>query len=78
MIQEIVIFETGARQIVGDTAHRLAARPDWDSIAAQVSPGRFCIFDDKGILRASQSTVRGAWSYMADEDRVLIYHNNPT
>ena len=60
---EIVIFETGARQIAGKIAHDLAFSPSWKTVEDQLGEGRVHVFEG-GILRASQTAFRGAYSYM--------------
>ncbi len=68
---EIVIFETGARQIAGKIAHDLAFSPSWKTVEGQLVKGRFHVFEGE-ILRASQTSFRDAYSYM-NQDRVLVY-----
>ena len=72
-MNEIVIYEDGTRTITGELAHELAFSPDWENVLSQVSKDRFCIFEGT-ILKASQSTVRNAYSYYSP-DRVLVYFN---
>ena len=70
-MNEIVILPDGSRTITGELAHFLAFGPSWPLVLPQVRRDRFCVFEG-AILKASQSTVRLAWSYLTDE-RVLVY-----
>ena len=70
-MNEIVIYPNETRQITGVLAHELAERPNWQAIQEQVAKDRFCVFEGH-VLKASQSTVRQAYSYM-NPDRVLVY-----
>lgn len=78
-MNEIVIYPDGSRQIVGEGAHNLAFSADWRATIAThaMQDNRFYVFEQKSgggaaIMRAAQSTIRGAHSYM-NEDRVLVY-----
>lgn len=80
----IVIMPDGSRQITGKLAHDLAFSDAWPSVLATVT-GKpvltgdcFFVYEPypvgKAVLRAAQSTMLLAYSYMSDE-RVLVYLN---
>ena len=73
-MNEIIIQTNGSRTICGEEAHKMAFSPAWGQIAKQVERGRFFVFEGD-VLRAAQSTVWGAYSYLAP-DRVLVYHHD--
>lgn len=74
-MNEIIIYADGTRTITGALAHELAFSLYWDQVAQQLIKGRFSVFEGP-ILKASQSTIKGAYSYM-NPDRVLVYYNSP-
>jgi len=67
--------------IIGDTAHELVKHADWSTIEKDTRKiGGFFVYElenGKAILRARQSTIRGAFSYLTDE-RVLVYCHDQT
>jgi hypothetical protein len=83
MENEIIIMPDGARQITGELANRFAYSRSWDTAIKHVQRDRFCVIEPlfdpiKGFtIRASQSTMRGAHSFMSDE-RVLVYYHDQT
>ena len=51
----------------------MANSQEWANIEAQIEHGRFCVFEGQ-ILKAAQSSIRGAHSYL-NPDRVLVYYH---
>lgn len=74
-MNEIIIQPDGSRTICGEEAHKMANSPEWANIAAQIEHERFFVFEGQ-ILKAVQSTIRGAHSYL-NPDRVLVYYHAP-
>ncbi|MBK8772391.1 MAG: hypothetical protein IPM06_18490 [Rhizobiales bacterium] len=72
-MNEIIILPDGSRTICGEEAHKMANSQEWANIEAQIEHGRFCVFEGQ-ILKAAQSSIRGAHSYL-NPDRVLVYYH---
>lgn len=79
-MNEIVIYPNGARQITGDLAHKFAFSENWREFYRDIlGSNQFFVVEPHAegyALKAGQSTVRGAHSYL-NPDRVLIYFHNP-
>lgn len=79
-MNEIIILPDGSRTISGEVAHILASHSSWKAIEEQTEAGRFFVYEQpqetggEWVLRAAQSTVRLAASYMSP-DRVLVYRH---
>ena len=79
-MNEIIIHEDGTRTICDEDGHALAFSPHWAQIENMIEPDRFYVLEapiqkgDIWILKAVQSTVRGAYSYMSPF-RVLVYRH---